>query len=257
MRFALPRTLTLPSGARVTLRRTSSAPTTPARREGTSSPLFGEVITLFEARLVTISRGETALDVLSLPLADFHVVRAVLGKAGLVHEAEVELSCHNCDAHLTALPAAGLETGPWEDGELGDPELDRTAELGVALETAPIRLGRVRQVSTVTFAPRTAREAMPLWTALAREPLDLDEDVVRAMGITALGTIRDPARIARALTECDDAAFASVTDAFLDAHYPLRLACDVFCATCGARNTVDAPAEREFERGEERASRSG
>jgi len=217
-----------------------------AARRANGAPLFSEVLGLFE-RDVAIAKGKTVIDVRDLPLADFHVVRAVLTKAGLVHEDEVELDCGNCDEVLVAHPCRDLETGPWEDGELGDPELDATAELGVPLATAPIPLGRVRHASTITLAPRAVREALPLWAALARDPFEIDEEVVRSMGVTALGSIRDEKRIARALATCDASAFESVFAAFLAAHYPLRLACDVFCPNCGARNTIDAPAEREWD----------
>ncbi len=245
MAFTLPRTLTLPSGTRVTLRRTSSGEAT-AARPGEGEPLFSEVLGLFD-RDVSLTKGRTKLDVHDLPLADFHVVRAFLTKAGLVHEDEVEIDCHNCGELLAVHPCEGLETGPWEDGELGDPELDRTSELGVPLETLPIRLGHVRQATTITLAPRTVREAMPFWAALVRDPLEIDEDTVRAIGIDAIGPLRDPGRIARAIEADDGAAWDAIADAFLAAHYPLRLACDVFCPKCKARNTVDAPIERELE----------
>jgi hypothetical protein len=101
----------------------------------------------------------------------------------------------------------------------------------------------------VTFAPRTVAEAAPLFAALARRELDVDARLVSAMGITALGTTTDRPKLARALSECNDAAFTSVTDAFLASHYPLRLGADVFCHACKARNTIDAPAEREFDLG--------
>ena len=245
MAFTLPRTLTLPSGTRVTLSRTSSGAATAVRRDE-GEPLFSEVLGLFD-RDVSLMKGRTKLDVHDLPLADFHVVRAFLTKAGLVHEDEVEIDCHNCGELLVVHPCEGLETGPWEDGELGDPELDRTCELGVPLETLPIRLGHVRQATTITLAPRTVREAMPFWAALVRDPLEIDEDMVRAIGLDALGPLRDPGRIARAIEADDGAAWDAIADVFLAAHYPLRLACDVFCTKCKARNTVDAPIERELE----------
>ena len=182
MGFDLPRTLTLPSGTRVTLRRRSSGSLSPARpREG--ARLFEEVLALFEED-VAIVRGKTELDVQDLPLGDFHVVRAFLTKAGLVHEDEVEIDCRNCGEVLLAHPCRALETGPWEDGELGDPELDVTAELGVPLEIAPIPLGRVRHASTITLAPRTVREVMLEVTsgpAIEREALNVAE-VAEACG---------------------------------------------------------------------------
>ncbi|MDF2693299.1 MAG: hypothetical protein K0S65_1682 [Labilithrix sp.] len=245
MAYALPRTLTLPSGARVTLQRVASGAVRAAEREeGTS--LFAEVVALFD-REVTLTKGKSRLDVHDLPLADFHVLRAFLIKAGLVHEEPLELDCHNCGEHLVAHPCRTLETGPWEDGELDDPELDQTAELGVPLETTPVDLGRVRQASTITLAPRTVREVLPFWAALAREKPVFDAAVVRAIGIEALGPLRDPRRIARALAKDEDAGLAAIAGPFLAAYYPLRLAGDVFCPACKARNTVDAPAIRELE----------
>jgi hypothetical protein len=251
MAFALPRTLTLPSGSRVTLRR-SSKDGINAVRTAEGAPLFSEVIALLDGSVELVKDGQP-LDVHDLPLADFHVIRGVLTKAGLVAEDEVELDCHNCGGPLVARPCAGLETGPWEDAEATDPELDRLPELGVPLQTSPIRLGRVRTASSVTLEPRTVREAMPLFEALGRDPFVLDADVVRAMGIKAIGTMADPNRmtdphaVAEALTNADEVAFGIVTDVFIEAHYPLRLACDVFCPKCKARSTVDAPAQREFE----------
>ena len=101
---------------------------------------------------------------------------------------------------------------------------------------------RQRAVKTFeTLEPRTVAETGPLFAALARDPLEIDAAVVSAMGLAALGTTTDPERIAHALARCDDAAFESVGDAFLGAHYPLRLGADVFCPRCKARNTVDAP----------------
>ncbi|MBX3262388.1 MAG: metallopeptidase family protein [Labilithrix sp.] len=245
MAFALPRTLTLPSGARVTLRRRASTPVT-ATAPAPGAPLFSDVLALFE-RDVAIAEGTSEIDVHDLPLADFHVVRALLVKAGLVHEDEVTIDCHNCGASIAVRPCAGLETGPWEDGELDDPELDRTAELGVPLEIAPIRLGRVREARTITLAPRTVREASPLWAALTRPGFVLDEAAVDALGIVEIGPIRGARRVARALADGGDAALDAIADVWLAAHYPLRLACDVFCPKCRARNTVDAPVERELD----------
>jgi hypothetical protein len=253
--FALPRTLTLPSGARVTLRRTS-ARTEPAAPASDETPLFAEVLELFEHD-VALSSGNEKLDVLDLKLADFHVVRAFLLKAGLVREDEVEVDCHNCGELLVATPCQGLETGPWEDGELDDPELDSAAPLGVAIETAPIRLGRVREARTLVLAPRTVREVLPLWAALAKDPVEIDDAFVLAMGVVELGPIREPGRIARELASDDEAAFDAAAAAFIDAHYTPRLGSDVFCPECKARNTVDAPAEREFAPKDDRAEQPG
>ncbi|MBX3231902.1 MAG: metallopeptidase family protein [Labilithrix sp.] len=197
--------LTLPSGKRVEL--TLEAPK-PQRRD----ILFAEGLGL------TIAPG----NVRDLSLADFHVVRAVATKKGLLPEEEIEIECLNCAEPIAVKPCALLETGPWEDGEVSDPELDRL-------------------VPDERFEPRTVREAIPLWKALARRRFDIDDGVVKAMGLRGIS--------AETLASCDDATFEEITDAWLDAWYVPRLAAEVFCPKCKARNTVDAPYEREFERG--------
>jgi hypothetical protein len=252
--FALPRTLTLPSGARVTLRSTGpeNARDEKPAKPSSGKPVFAEVLALDDAGVVRLESLEGARARFGdLPLADFHVVRAVLAKAGYVEDEEIEIDCHNCGELLKLRPCERLETGPWEDGELGDPELDATLPFGEPIDIEPIPLGRVRRASTVTFAPRTVAQAAPLFAALARSPFDVKTELIEAMGIVALGTTTEPDKIAQALADCTDSAFGSVTDAFLGSHYPLRLGADVFCSECKARNTVDAPA-RELEPGQVR-----
>src|SRR5690554_2356653 len=123
----LPRKLTLPSGARVVLRPREESPR-PVEPPAHGAPIFSDAIELFD-REVKIERDKKAVDVRDLPLADFHVLRAVATKAGLLHEDEVDFDCHNCGERLVARPCERLEIGPWVDGEIDDPELDRTAEL--------------------------------------------------------------------------------------------------------------------------------
>ncbi len=238
----LPSRLTLPSSTVVTLR----ARREPAARErAKGAPLFGEV-------LAVLDEGDVELDtdVRTLALADFHVLRALLLRSGFAREEEVTLRCRNCDAEMHVRPCAGLEPGPWIDGELGDEELDTTLPFGEAHDVRPVPLGRVRTAKTVTFEPRTVAEALPLFAALGRDPLDVDVAFVKGLGLVALGPERDPERIAEALATCDDDAFTAVTDAFLASHYPLRLGAAAFCEACGARNDVDAPYERELLPGE-------
>ena len=203
-----------------------------------------DAVTPPDAR-VALSRDGKPVDVQSLPLRDFHVLRAVLARSGVIAEEHVEVSCRNCSEPMKVRPCAALEIGPWADGELGDPELDTTLPLGEPVEIPEIPLGRVRTARTVTFEDRTVAQASELFVAAARERLVLTPEVVRAMGITALGTETDAEKISRALTDCDDDAFHAVGGAFLAAHYVLRLGAVVFCELCSARNDVDAPYERE------------
>lgn len=251
----LPCTLTLPSGTRVKLRRAEPRAADPGAHWGSpgqGEARFADVLRVLETEVHVErepGRRGDVLPVASMPLADFHVLRAVLTKAGLVHEDDVAIECHNCGAELRVRPCDALELGPWLDGELDDPELDHLAPAGEPLEIAPIPLGRVRQARTVTFGPLTVGEALPLFAAVARDPLDVDPTFVRAMGLRALGPTTDPDAIAGALSECDNAAFGSVTDAFLETHYSARLASDVICGVCKAKSTTLAPALREFELG--------
>jgi hypothetical protein len=210
--------------------------------------LFGRALALLDEGAVTLaSKGERVAPG-SLALADFHVLRAVLTKHGLVPEEPIEIECRNCGARIEVRPCASLETAPWVDGELGDEELDTTLPFGEPIEVPPLPLGRVRSATSVTFAPRTVDEARPLFVALAKPKIDVTPEVVRAMGIVSLGKETDPEKIAEALTACDDDAFAAVGEAFLDSHYPARLAAVVFCEACNARNDVDAPYDRELDR---------
>lgn len=237
-----PRTLTLPSGRRVTI----SSPRRSTIEASNATTLFADALQALEGDVTIEENGET-VDALDLALGDFHVVRAVLLKEGLLEEDEVEIACRNCEAKVTLSPCAGLEIAPWEDGELGDEELDTTLPFGEPVEIPTIPLGRVRSASTVTFEPRTVREARPLFEAFAKDPLVVDAAVVEAMGVVALGNEKEPGKIAEALSACPDDSFGAVTDAFLASHYVLRLGCVAICKECGARNDVDAPYEREMD----------
>lgn len=275
-RYDLPRTLTLPSGLRV---RVDSAGPSRGKPAEASATIFDDVLGLFARGEVTLeaqprkARGgdakdatgkkaaklprSGAVDVLDLSLADFHVLRAVLTKAGLLDEEKGELDCHNCGARIVVdAPSARLETGPWEDDEANDEELDALAPVDEPLDlAAPIAIGRVRRAHTVTFEARSVRHAMPLFQAVSRDPIAIDERFVTGMGLRALGpragseaaVIRDPARIAAILRECGDAELDAVAHAFFAVHYPLRLACDVFCPECKARNTIELPQVRELD----------
>lgn len=235
----LPTSLTLPSGTRVKLAHTAQNDAAP--RERRPGPLFAETVALFRDGAVTI---DCFVD--DLPLADFHVLRAVLTKAGLVQEDEISILCGNCQAEFPVKPCAALEIGPYVDGELDDPLLDATAPFDEELEIVPVALASGEPATTTVLAARNVGQAMPLFRALGEDVFDVTADVVDAMGIVALGPLTDPVRIAAALSDCDDDAFAGVTDAFLDAHYAMRLGGIAFCPHCKARNDVDAPYEREF-----------
>ncbi|AKU97651.1 hypothetical protein AKJ09_04315 [Labilithrix luteola] len=203
-----------------------------------------QALAAFEAGHVTVASPTGApIAWEDLSLVDFHVLAAVFAKIGLVDEEEVEVDCHNCGASLRVAPCSKLEISPWVDDELGDPELDETLPFAAPYDIPAIDLGRVRRVNTVALEARTVGLAR---TLIASEHLAMSEAVVQAAGIVALGQTREPARIASALDTCSEASFAAITHVWGESHYPARLAGIVRCASCGARNDVDAPFDREL-----------
>lgn len=243
-------TVTLPSGRR--LRLEGSTPVSPLRRRR-RAPLFSELFDVVAEGSLTLRGPDGAtVDVADLPLADFHGLRAITTREGWLAEDTLDLTCRNCDGPLPARPCAALPLGPFLDGELADPELDVTLDLGVPHEVPPGLMVGPRTVTALRLAPRTAREARPLHRALRRRTFAITPAVVHAMGIEGALTSdgpdeRTPGLLARALAEAPVEVWVAVEDLFLRAHYPPRLFAVILCPACGARNDVDAPYEREFE----------
>ncbi|HEY1958126.1 MAG TPA: metallopeptidase family protein [Polyangiaceae bacterium] len=231
MKFELP-------GGRVVRLRTKPKPK--PRKASTPSDLFGGARALF-AEILDFDPG-------TLSLAEFHALRAIATHERWLEEEEIEIECRNCDAPMRVRPCAAMPIAPFSDAELDDEELDATLDLEAAHDVP--KLGAVR------LAPRTAAEAAPLHRALARATFDVTAEVVRAMGVVAIGEKRDPRAIARVLQRCDDRAFAAIERLFLDAHYPPRLFGLAVCESCGTRNDVDAPYDREFAPAEDDAPRA-
>jgi hypothetical protein len=239
-----PKRVHLPSGLAVALE-VRGTPAPRARAPG--APLFSELRELVSSGDVRLLGDAGPVDVAALELRDFHALRAIATCLGWLPEEAVEIACRNCGAVFAHRPCAALELGPFADGELDDPELDRTLDLAVAHPLPPIRLARGATANDVKLRSVTAGEAAALHRALRRRRLVLSDRVVRALGIEALGSVRDARRIADALARCPDEAWEAIGDLFLRAHYPPRLSSIALCPKCGARNDVDAPYERELE----------
>jgi hypothetical protein len=216
-----------------------------ARRRG--APRFSEMVELVTSGDLTLSDGEGLVDVFGLELRDFHALRAIATRIGLLDEQPVEISCRNCGHAIRLEPCAGLELGPFIDAELDDQELDQTLDLTESHPIPAIDLGAGRVAREATMGPVTVATAAPLHRALRRRRLLLSERVVTAMGIGSLGPELSPRNIAAALEHGSDETWDAIVNLFLAAHYPLRLSAIVICPECGARNDVDAPYEREFE----------
>ncbi|MFO0679684.1 MAG: metallopeptidase family protein [Polyangiaceae bacterium] len=234
MKFA--GTFTLPSGRRVTIAIDDDRGPRKRRR---GAPLFSEVHDVFadEDTANRLSEHDATLAVDALALRDFHVLRAILMHARVIHEEPIAFPCKNCGSTIRVAPCSAIELGPFRDSELHDPELDVTLPFGV--ETA----------SGAVFSPISVADAAPLHRALRRRTLRFSPRVVRAMGLSSVAGRTGASSLATWLESCDDLAFAAVTDAFLATHYAPRSFARVPCAECPARNDVDAPYEREFEPG--------
>lgn len=238
----LPQRLHLPSGKLVRLTKLPA----PSSEAPLSSTLFADAIHLFEHGLVLEDERTGRIELDELRLDDFHTLRAIACRIGLLPESPVVVRCRNCDEAFEAHPSRALELGPFLDGELDDPELDAPFPFTEPQTIPPVALSEEVEATTVVLVARTVGQARPLWEALSKPSWEIDAALVEAMGIHALGDERDPRAIARALSQASEEAFDAVLSLFDDASYPLRLRPDVRCPSCGAVEAVDAPALREF-----------
>jgi hypothetical protein len=241
-----PHRVHLPSGRSVALEVRGEVEQGGPRARAKSAPLFSELLDLLAGDVALVERGAT-IDPMTLPLRDFHVLRAIATRLGWLAEEPVEIDCRNCGATFSMSPCASLELGPFVHGELHDGELDSTLDLSVPHPIPIVRLPAGGNASEATLRDLTVEEAVPLHRALRRRRLAIGDGFVRAMGLVSLGPERDFRRIADALSRCSEAAWGAVGDLFLQAHYLPRLCAVTLCPKCGARNDVDAPYLREFE----------
>jgi hypothetical protein len=241
-----PHRVHLPSGRSVALEVRGDVERRGPRARAKGAPLFSELLELLSADVALVDGGAT-VDPTTLPLRDFHVLRAIATRLGWLAEEAVDIACRNCGAAFSVSPCASLELGPFVHGELHDEELDATLDLSVPHAIPTIRLPSGGSASEATLGDVTVGEAAPMHRALRRRRLAIGDRFVRAMGLVSLGSEREPRRIADALSRCSEAAWDGIGDLFLQAHYLPRLCAVTFCPKCGARNDVDAPYLREFE----------
>lgn len=185
------------------------------------------------------------VDVGELALRDAHVLAAMVFRARLVDEPEVEVRCSNCDATWNVKPSSAVEPGPFVDDELHDPELDAPFDFDKAHRIPSIFTPSGR-ASTIRLAPRTLAQAEGLYRDDGRA-VPLSKAMILALGITAIGAEKRTAAIVRAIARAGDEALTQIGEHWEVAHYPERLVADVYCSACGARETVLAPGERAFD----------
>ncbi|HEU4408312.1 MAG TPA: hypothetical protein VFS43_23820 [Polyangiaceae bacterium] len=254
----LPVRLRLPSGARVSVRASErprqvrdalrpAADEGPAGGRPAAAPtLLGAYDALDGGAVEVLSEQNGRVPIAGLSLEDFHVLRALVTRAGLLDEGPEPVECSNCGHRFRVRPCEHVEFGPFLDDELDDPELDEPFDFATAHPLPPVRLPGGGEASEVRLAPREVGQARPLHEALGGERLTFTGDVVRAMGVEGLGPEGDADAIAAALEGADDEARSALFGLFDEAHYPPRLRAPVRCGRCGALERVDAPGLREF-----------
>jgi hypothetical protein len=230
MPAALPKKLHLPSGRVVAIELAAPGASVSSTLRGAVKALAGDPVRL-------VSEGST-LDPEQLDLEDFHVLRVVLTRAGLLAEQPVQVPCENCNRMESVRPCEAFEPGPFLDGELYDPELDHPFEFDEQHELGGELTMRLRRL--------TVGEARMLHEAIDAGHIRLTGPMVKAMGIVSFDGQTQAPKIARMLQGIDDHAWDVVTDLLDSAWYGPRLRAWWRCNACGARNEVDAPALREF-----------
>jgi len=188
--------------------------------------------------VLTVDGRARPLD--SLLARDFHALRALAAAKGLLPDPPVSIPCSNCQKRFVTRPAAAFPTGPFDDAELHDDELDAPF-----LYDVPHAVAATSGEVYVRIAERTVAEILPAWRAVAEGRTAFSRAFVDAWGLRAVGDASEPGPIALALRS-DEILALAVEELLEEAHYPLRLSAEIRCPSCDAANAVEVPFYREF-----------
>ncbi len=237
----------LPGGRIVLVRIDPSARTPRTKERG----LFADMLALLasdrfvvEDLLPAERLSPMAIERLSLP--DFHVLRDLATRAGLLAAETEVIPCDNCDTELTfdpaSLPLADLDDR-YEDEE-------HVAEIVVELPE-PLRVAG-REASRVRMKRVTVAEARPLWRELGKaRAFRITPKLLTAMGVVGVEpAIADLRALARALTDAPDASWSAIEETFLALAYPPRAIASIVCARCETVHDMEVPWPRELEPGQ-------
>ena len=210
--------------------------------ETEGSPAIAEDGGVFAGRVFrAIDEGHLRLSepVDSLGLADFHLVRDVAERSGVIASEPDPGTCRNCSASLPVDPrGADLET------LLAAADDDAPPEGPFELSTP------VDEVTAIDMKPTTVADVRAFWRMLTDPDAPLDAAVVRALGLRELGvgerSIDDADAIAEMLMDGSDDLHAVIETLFVELNYPPRLRFPVVCAECGAVHDVPTPSTREM-----------
>lgn len=175
----------------------------------------------------------------ALSVADFHLVRDVAERRGVIASEPSFERCRNCEAVLTVDRAnTSLETLL-----LGDPS--------DAPPVGPFELPEpVAGVRIIDQRPVSVKSAKVLFRFVVDAGVPLDARVVRALGVRRLlrsrrDVVIDPEKIADALLE-DETLLAIVETLYVELNYPPRLRIPAFCPECHTIHDVPTPSTREL-----------
>jgi len=211
----------------------------------------------------------TVDELLEWSLPDFNALRDIAARLGVVLEQPPPLICRNCDAPLEGDPRRAPidDLDRWyEPGRLDQPVLEAASRLPLPRPFRPP--GAQRPIRSFQLDAPTVRQVLPVWRVLGSAsrrperyfhrpsepssssppwppPLPPRPGVLRALGLTALGPIRSPRRLARALENAPSDVWSTIETAFALRAYAAEGTRPVACHSCGAVHDVDAPTERE------------
>jgi hypothetical protein len=205
---------------------------------------FGRALrALSAARLVDGETGTAlGMDFLHrLPMRDFHRLRDLLQRIGSIALEPDDGTCRNCDA---ALPFRPLDSDPRD--------LERSPSPGVQPEPTlvlprRVRLPRGEIAESLTMGPVSLGDTLPLLAALARDERPrLTPRILRGLGVVAVGTLSQPALVARALERACPSVRRAIEARYLEWNHPGTVG-PLVCPACGALHEVPTPWPREFE----------
>jgi hypothetical protein len=199
-----------------------------------------------KGRLEVAIEGQAVGELDDLSLADYHAIRDAAFRAGAIALEDDDGLCRNCEAPLVAR----REDAPFDD-------LDVWYEGAEPAPASPFRLPDPeplfgKRAVAIEMAPRTVRDAKPLWRALGGETgLRITSGVAKALGVHAIvyddgEKELDPKRIARMLDRTSDRNFALVETLFVLLNYSSRGRFPRVCDECGTLHELDAPPVREL-----------
>lgn len=194
---------------------------------------------MFAGRMLhALQRGHVTVDsnLEEWELRDFHLLRDLAERLGVIAADPIEERCRNCSAEFRVDPRGAPLEPLLERRDPPDPLPERLAQ--------PVDGVEGLSLSSVNVA-----RARPFWAALGAPELILDARIIQAMGVdsltTARGVLSDPKRLASRIREGSELLWDVVQAAYDRVNYPLRASVPHRCEACDTIHDVPSPSTRE------------